>query len=422
MKSSIKSKKEMRSNQQDMYNVLVDSNESGTIDGVMRSGKTLPALKYLEKTYNANHKVLWIAENSIEKDIQLKEEIDQFNIKIDFKLDITLINSLKKYKNNIYDCIIYNECHTITEKTLTYLNSIHYDRIIGLTGTYPNKYKKKVLLEKLGLNNILHTYTDKEGIKDNIISDYIIKIVKVPLDDRKNIKVTYKNGSFNTSEYLQYIYHKSKLDMIDMQIAPLAARKDKLQEEIDSYKPYKEETGANKAKLIKLYDEIKPIRDKLKPLYIKKKKPSLFLNIFLNKCDSKIRVAKKLLKKYDNKRYLIFAHNDEISKKISKFRFSSKTDNTYFDKFQNEEISHLCLLNKGSTGITYKNLDGCICTTINSSNVSMIQRIGRTLLFDEHKVANIIFLISKDTIQEKWLDKALADLDQSKIKKFVLKV
>lgn len=143
----------------------------------------------------------------------------------------------------------------------------------------------------------------------------------------------------------------------------------------------------------------------------------LYLNLarYLNSLNIKVEYCKKYIKENPDKRILIFAPTREISQKIGEYCYNGETDDTYYNKFNNKEINYLILVNKGGTGETYKDVDGCILIDINSSNTSIQQKIFRTVVFRENYIADIQILVSKDTIQEDWILKSIYDIDKSKI-------
>ena len=100
--------------------------------------------------------------------------------------------------------------------------------------------------------------------------------------------------------------------------------------------------------------------------------------------------------------------------------FNSKSkDNSILEAFQKEEINQLCLIRKGSVGVTYPNLRTIVLTAINSNGENLEQQIGRGLLKnndDDDKITDIHIFISSEEFQLKWLSKALEKIPKNKIK------
>lgn len=403
---------DLKQSQVDIIDRLHKNEDPICIHASVRSGKTLATLLYISQVGYKN--ILWLAENKNEQNYELFEEMRKWKLEsIISYITIILPSSLHKVDVMDFDLIVYNECHTITQKRWEHLSSANC-KIIGLTGTYPDKLSKKKYLEWLGLVPKYEYLTD-DAVGDKSIADYKINIFKVPLSNEKNIRVKTDKYDFLTSELKSYESLIGKLEILDNNNVVNISKKALIQQKINEFKPYAEENSDNKTILRNYYTENKHLSEKLQPYYNRKKQLRLQLSIMLNRFRSKADIAKDILELYKDERYLVFAHNTEEAEYITDYTYNSKTDKRYYSKFEKEEINHLCLVNKGGTGTTYHNLNGCIVLSINSSNVDMIQKIGRTLLFRKGYTANIIFLISEDTEQEEWLLKALSGLDSSKI-------
>jgi hypothetical protein len=359
--------RKFKESQEHIYKRLVANTKTGSILASIRTGKTGPLLVWLWSNRHRFHNILWLCYDTDERDRHLKLECEAWGIGDMFnEMTVYLPDSLHKLEGRRFDVIVWNEMQRVNGRFFNTLkNFIHYDLMIGMTGTYPNNREKKELLAYLGLNRVFCRYDTQQAVKNKNVAPYRITIYEVPLNDQKDVKIDYGGGSFYTSE-------KEQADYIRKQ--RVAARH--------------------------------TARDK--PLAFKEMR-------ILNNVQSKIDICKKMLFNLKEKRYLVFAGDHKTSQKISKYIFNSKTKDDYFKKFHDEQIPHLVLLNKASTGTTYENLDGCILLAVNGSNVDVLQRILRSILFRPNYVADIRILISKDTIQKKWITKALADLDQSKI-------
>lgn len=336
------------------------------IEKSIRSGKTLTLLDYIKN--NKFKKVLWVVPDAEIRDNKLPDEAKKW--KISFK-NITPIcyQSIHKYKNTKWDLIILDEVQKLSLTNYNDISTMTYNKLIAMTGTVPNNYlKKELLFDKLKLT-VVYKFTVDDAVNSGDVSPYKINILEQPLDSKKNIKVEYTDKKtkqkkvFYTSESDSYDYISYKLDLA---------------------------SGLNK-----------------KMLGLRRMR-------ILNEFNSKINFIKNYIAKNSNKRLLIFVSNQKMAEECSKYIYHSKTDSTWYDKFQNKEINHLVLVEKGATGHTYKDLDGCLLTAINSEN-TIQQKIFRTILFRPNYVANIDVLISKDTIQKPWILNAFKNLDPKNI-------
>ena len=405
------------------------SHDSGTLLMSVRSGKSRVIIEHINKHFaHLPHlSFLWLVFDTDERDTDLELEFNKWNCgELFTKCTAIHPSSLKKLDKTTlesFDLIIYNECHTITPTRAKKLEEANCC-IIGMTGTYPNKRDKKKLLESIGLNNILFEYSLDDAARDGEINDYKIKIISVPLDTAKTKLIKYKDANnverqFYTSEHDSISRLSSELDNIDLIIKPWTDKKLEINTLISSFSEYKFETNDNKRILRSLYSQSKELSEKCKPYWLQKKNISLKLLSPLNKLESKIIVAKKLILKQvsiNNERTLVLAMDSKHCNSIGKRSYNSKTNKEYLNLFMENKPGYLILVEKAATGKTFNNIDNIILLNVNSSNTKSIQKFARGLLLnDSDKPLNVTILISKNTIQEKWVKSALIDLDKSKI-------
>jgi hypothetical protein len=333
----------------------LDSCDRCTVIKSIRSGKTLTMLDYSIKN-NYNH-ILWITPylTNIES---LQEEIKKWQI----PLNITAITykSLKKYSKNSYDLIVLDECHKITKDSVQQLKTISFKKLVCMTGTYPTSNDKKELLEYYLGCQIVFKYTIQDAVSDGNVAPYKITIVEKELNKVNDILISTKNHKFYTSEQKNYNYLLKSISEIN-----------------NSYK-----------KLLVTFNMMR----------------------FLNTLPSTIEYVKKYIKQTANKRVLIFVATQEMAEKCSQYCYYGGKDDKYYKLFHEGKINHLVLVEKATIGVTYKDLDGCLLTTINSSNSSILQKIFRTILFRPNYISDIQILINKSTKQVEWIQKALKDI------------
>lgn len=336
-----------------------------------RSGKTLTFLDYFVK--NSYKKVLWIVPDTNIRDKKLPEEIAKWSMKSKLRVIPVLYSGLKKYKNTSWDAVVGDEIHKLTESSFEHLNTIEAKKFIICTGTFPNKKEKIDLIAKLNCE-LVYSFTVANAVENKSISDFLITLKRFKLDSVSNIQVEYtdkfdnQRKVFYTSELKRYSYTMNKIE-------------------------------------------------KNKSLGKHKSNHLLYLGLAreLSSLPIKIEYCKKFIKDNPDKRYLIFSPTRKISEEIGEYCYNGNTTDEYYKKFNKKEINYLILVNKGGTGETYEDVDGCILMDVNSSNTIIQQKILRTVVFREKYIADIQILISKNTIQEEWILKSLYDIDKSKI-------
>jgi hypothetical protein len=147
----------------------------------------------------------------------------------------------------------------------------------------------------------------------------------------------------------------------------------------------------------------------------KKMLASLARMRFINSNESLSEAVTKWIKNNSEKRFLMFTENERFGLRFKVPMFNSKSvDDTVLKQFQDGTINQLCLIKKGSAGVTYPNLDNILITAINSNGENLEQMLGRALLTDTEHSDVHIFVTSRQ-FQLNWLGSALSNIPEEKI-------
>lgn len=282
--------------------------------------------------------------------------------------------SLHKYDLSKYKGVCLDEGHNITaNNTRSFLKDGIYDKlkILFLSATIPQEWRKINLMTQLDIKPV-YTLSLDEGVKLGIVAPYNINIIKIPLDKRENKLVKYKRKGkefkFYTSEYANY-QHLTKT---------IAVKKDK-----------GEDIKFN------LFNRMR----------------------FIYNLESKKEIAKKLLEKIDkNERTLVFCQSIKQVEELCSCTYHSKTDNKCYNDFLQEKLNRLGVVMSLNEGTNVPNLDNGVIVQLNSKSKDLIQRIGRIVRYRKGHIANIYILVSKDTVDEKWLENAMLSFNSDNIK------
>ena len=326
----------------------------------MRSGKTYLSLKILKELDLCSSKILIsYPDNKI-----LDSWLDAQN-----KLGISLTNvsyvntsSIHKYSEENWDAYIFDECTDFSLAQEIEIQKIinNSKRVLALSGTISKESEQR--LNNLGLD-IIVKYSNQEAIKDGLISDYSIEIIKVPLNLDKNIKD--KNG---------WISEKKKFDNYTFVI-------NKLREERKNF------------------------------MFL-----ALNRNRILQSSQNKINKLKELIIK--DERILIFTGLTKVADSLGIASYHSKSkDKTAFERFLNKEFNHLAVAKIGGSGVSYPQLDKVILSNFTYDEEDTSQIISRAMMLDyKDKVAKIIIITSNEEVELKKLNRTLQDFDKNKIK------
>jgi len=275
--------------------------------------------------------------------------------------------SIKKFTNIEFDIVIIDEIHLLSEAQIGSCVDLfsQNDTILGLTGTLSN-WTKKTLSEDLGLE-VVAEYPIKKAIEEGVIVDYKITVIRVPLD---NITLQeYKKGKKTEKQQFKAI----------------------------SYVINKMMYGGGNSMFMRLA-RMRIIQNSL----------------------SKLNETKRILNAHSNERVLVFCGTTKVADALGIPSHHSKSkDKESFQKFAEGEGNHMAVVKIGNTGVTYKPLNKVIINYFDSNGENLAQKINRCMAMEYNtpdKKADIYIISTDESVEAKWLNKALEFFDESKIK------
>lgn len=354
--------------QNDALNIAIGKNRCGL--GIsMGVGKTLIGLNYIDYLQGVNigkQRVLVVAPKLSIFD-SWKNDAEKFNINIE-DVEFTTYLSLHKKDPKDYDVVILDECHSLLHSHKSFLEPFT-GKILGLTGTPPRHQNS----EKGEMVNrycpISFRYITDDAVESNILNDYRILVHKMRLNTANTMQVNLKDKSFYTSEQKNYGYWTQRI--MDANT--------KKQEQIASIM------------------RMKAMMDyKTKEVY-----------------------AKQLLNQIDEK-CIVFCNTQEQADRICSFSYHSTNPESEenLELFKNDKIEKLSCVMQLNEGVNIPNLRAGIIMHAYGNERKSSQRIGRLLRLNPDETAIVHILCYAGTVDEKWVDSALKDFDQSKIKYF----
>lgn len=280
--------------------------------------------------------------------------------------DITFTTylSLHKYKEMRFDIVVLDEAHLMSERQLfTCYELLKINKtVLALTGTLTKDTQR-------ALNDVLHlpvlaTYSISEAVEENIVADYEISIISVPLD---NIIKLYKGKT-----------EKQKFDniswVIDRQV----------------------EQGKD-------------------PFFLRLQRMRIIQNSIAKK-----NKTISLLKEYEKERVLTFCGLTKVADSLGIPSYHSKSsEKNIFENFVKGDINHLAVCRIGNTGITYKSLNRVIVNYTDSNPSNLTQKLNRCLSMEYNnpdKKGLITIVSSDESTEHNWIKKGLSFFDKSKIK------
>lgn len=334
----------------------------------MGVGKTYLGLQYLKYLqYLSKNKKLQILIVAPKKTViqSWKDEATKFNIEGILE-NVVFSTYLSLSKQTIdFDVIILDECHNLLFSHDDYLKNVN-SKILGLTGT-PPRYTDS---EKGWMVNkycpVKFEYLTDDAVGDNILNDYKIYVHYLKLNSNKELEVTYKSGSFMTSEVANYIYWTGRVD----------------------------DARPGKSKQIASVMRMKAIME----------------------YSSKEEYAKELFNQQTDK-CILFCNTQAQADKLCSHSYHSKNPDNEENliKFKDGIITKISCVLQLSEGVNIPNLKSGIIMHSYGNERKSSQRIGRMMRLNPEETAIIHILCYENTVDEFWVKSALKDYDQSKI-------
>lgn len=316
---------------------------------------------------------LWVVPSQKLRDIDVPAEFAKWH-HTDLLKDIRVIcyDSIPKISEEFYDIVVLDELHKITELRSEFFfeNNNRIDRVLGLTATTPKEEVKINIIDKLGMN-LIFSVSIEEAQENDLISDYEITIINVPIGDLP-VEVKTKLKRYTTTERKRYM-------------------------------------GLSKV-IAMYYDEG---RSPPKNVLLGRMR-------FIYNLKSKAYAAKQLLKDLDKgTRTLVFTKSidicDFIVGKENAYHSKAKKNGAY-SRFINGESDIMGVVDAINEGVNLPELDCVVIEQLNSQPREFIQRIGRGLRYRKGHKAKIYIIVSKGTQDESWARDAIENIPEEKVK------
>ena len=350
--------------QQELAQLWLNNGKYGIINAAPRMGKIFTTINILQKL--DKHATILIAY----PDVKIKESWEHDFVARKYKnpnITYTTHLSLHKYKDKLFDLVIIDEIHLLSDAQLDAAEELLLENmhVLGLTGTLARDTELE-LLERLELP-VIAEYPIEQAINEGVIVDYQITVKHVPLDNK--IKINYK---------------------------------DKLKTEKQQFDAYGWVINKVQAQ----------------------GKDTMFLRLarmrIIQNSLSKLQATRELLQKHADERILVFCGVTAIADNLGIPSYHSKsTEKDVFANFAEGKGNHLAVVKIGNTGVTYKPLNRVIINYFDSNAENLAQRINRCMAMEYNtpdKKAHIYIICSNEEVEIKWLMKALEFFDKSKIK------
>jgi len=345
-------------------------------------GKTYTAIRGIKGMIKRKDiKTVEVIVPTIELKNQWNKELAKHKIKI---AKVTVINTAVKYQRKV-DFLILDEVHRYAAETFKEIFSkSEYDYILGLTAT---------LEREDGLHDIILKYIDvfdvitvKEARENEWISEYKIYNIAIPLPEEEAKAYKKADNSFK--------YFAAQMGYGGIS---------KAQQWISS---------GDKAKAGKAAAYYNSMRTRKK--------------ICLNN-SNKIKAVKEIVETFPERNGLIFSATTEFAESLQETlgdiamtfhsKLTKKDQEAVIKRFKDKrtKVRMLSSVKALNEGFNVPDASLGIVAGSNSTKRTFIQQLGRTVRYQDEKIAIFINLYSPDTQEESWLKNRLEGIDKSTI-------
>ena len=302
------------------------------------------------------------------------------------QVTFTTYISLPKYtKGKMYDLVIFDECHHLSERAREAAEELISNHILLLSATVNRTLKKefKMLFPQLECYKI----SMREAIDEDILPDP--EVFLIPLELSNNIIETMViNPKAKKTTKVSFPYR-------------FMARKDKNTKYI--IECTQQEYYSDLSAMIDFYKR-NYFHTNNQAIYFRWQQKAKERLMWLS--GLKNNVVLQLLEKLKDKRTLTFCNGIEQTEILGKYCINSKNteSDSILEDFNNEKINHITACNILNEGANLTNCQVGIFVSINSSDKMRIQKLGRIL---RHKEPKIFIIYYKDTREEELVQEML---------------
>mgnify|MGYP003627343851 FL=1 len=314
---------------------------------------------------------------------QFKEEFHKWELGhcLD-NIEILCYQSAYKLKNEYYDLVLCDEVHLgLSLQYRKFFIHNKYDSLLCMTATLPEEEEYEELLSKIAPT--IYTITLDECVNLGIVAPYKIYCTPISLTNSERRKYKEINN--------QFVYYKYQLG------------------EIDAF------DEANR--ILKDYTSNSTDRENAAGFYKCIRERKKIIDFAVNK----IAAFKLLVASNADKRILGFSgandFTDKLTESVSPLAMSYHSKKTKKQReialkaFKEGDINILCSTKALNQGLDIPDANVGIICGITSKALSMVQRVGRLIRFQEGKTGEVHILYVENSQEEKWLKKATQSLN-----------
>lgn len=329
-------------------------------------------------------RVLVVVPTTVLKE-QWSHQIDDWELT--FNAEVQVINTVIKHDWNC-NLLVLDEEHRYNSNDFSQIfNKVKYKLILGLTATFERLDGKHIIMQKYC--PIVDTISFLEASANGWVANYKEYVVLIDVDDIDEYKSINKEW-IEHFEFFQFDFS------LAMSMVNANGWRNKLAYRDSIYK------GNDEEKRKEILQQINFHSVRFMQLLQKRKS-------FVNNHPKKIELARKIIESRKDKKIITFSNNIKMAEAIQKGenvysgKVSKKRSATIIEDFNKAETGVLNTIRKADEGLDVKGLSVAIILGTDSSETKARQRRGRTVRKEGSKVAEVFYIIIKNTVEEKWV-------------------
>ena len=354
---------------------------AGTGFGKSRCG-VIAVGKSLDTNTDAKGLVL-VPTNQLQE--QFKEEFIKWGYEhILDRVDILCYASAYKIENEHYHIVVCDEIHLgLSPEYRKFFENNTWDRLLCMTATLPEEFEYKEIL--FGLAPTVYKISLDKCVELGLVSPY--QIICIPVELTTVEEQEYKKAN-NTFVYAKYCL--GQFDAFDRAKHIMGSGKHTA-------------SNADKAAAAQFYRSIRARK------------------AVVDHADNKIAWLQKIVIKNIGEKILVFGGSNEFTNRLADATetFSSiyhsgrtkKQKEKALADFRSGDKPVLCSTKALNQGFDVADATMAVICGLTSKALTMIQRVGRIIRYQEDKIGKIYVLYVKDSQEEKWLKSSVRKLD-----------
>ena len=344
--------------------------------GVIAVGKTLD-------NNDTGRAIVIVPTNQLQE--QFKQEFIKWNYKhVLDRVDIVCYQSAYKLQDEHYTIVVCDEIHLgLSPEYRKFFENNTWDRMLCMTATPPEDIEYKEIL--FDMCPLAYRISLDKCVKLGLVSPYNIYCVPIKLTSTEEKE--YKKAN-NTFVYAKYIL--GQFDAFDQAKYIMGPGKNTA-------------TNEQKAAAAQFYRAIR------------KRKT------VVDHADGKVAELQKIVIQNIGEKILVFGGSNEFTNRLAD---ATETFSTVYHSgirkkardqaladFRSGDKPVLCSTKALNQGFDVADATMAVICGLTSKGLTMIQRVGRIIRYQEGKIGKIFVLYVKDSQEEKWLKSSIKTLN-----------